>query len=263
MTHKPIYTSSLLAGWNDLEKELDAWTEAGRVADFWWRDDDAVTNTAALRRLLDLAEGTPLALAVIPSEADAKLVSILTPYSEIRVMQHGWSHTNHAPPEEKKCELGSHRPIPAVLMELAAGHARLTALFRSKFLPVLTPPWNRIDAALLPYLPGLGFTGLSADRPRKELEPAPELLQANTHADLVDWRAGTGFIGEGRALSAIVAHLQDRRSGRVDAAEPTGILTHHLVQDVATSDFLAKLIPLIARHAAARWLGASQVFRRP
>ncbi len=262
MTHKPVHTSSLLAGWNDLEEELTAWAEAGRMADFWWRDDDAATNTAALRRLLDLAEGTPLALAAIPAEADAKLVSVLAPYSEIRILQHGWSHANHAPPEEKKCELGLHRPMEAVLMELSAGYARLMALFRTKFLPVLTPPWNRIDRSLLPLLPTVGFTGLSTDKARPAAEPYPGLLQVNVHADLVDWRGGTGFVGEGRALALIVGHLEARRLGRADAEEPTGILTHHLVQDRATHDFLARLVPLIQKHAAARWLDLSRVFPR-
>ncbi len=34
-----------------LREELDRWDEAGLSAAFWLRDDDAVADTAALRRL--------------------------------------------------------------------------------------------------------------------------------------------------------------------------------------------------------------------
>ena len=40
--------------WEPLAEELERWRLAGRRADFWLRDDDAVEPTAELDRLLGL-----------------------------------------------------------------------------------------------------------------------------------------------------------------------------------------------------------------
>jgi len=66
-------------GWRELQDELDAWTDAGRVATLWWRDDDASGPSPALDRLLALQShyGVPLALAVIPQRLDPSLASLL------------------------------------------------------------------------------------------------------------------------------------------------------------------------------------------
>jgi D-arabinose 5-phosphate isomerase GutQ len=37
-------------------------------------------------------------------------------------------------------------------------------------------------------------------------------------------------------------------------------LTHHLVQDQATDEFLLRLLALTLAHPAARWLDAGEVF---
>jgi hypothetical protein len=42
--------------------------------------------------------------------------------------------------------------------------------------------------------------------------------------------------------------------------EPTGILTHHLVQDEATDAFLHRLGVVTGTHAAARWLDPTEIF---
>jgi hypothetical protein len=46
----------------------------------------------------------------------------------------------------------------------------------------------------------------------------------------------------------------------VCADEPTGILTHHLVQDEATDAFLDRLIAVSVAHPAALWLDAREIF---
>src|SRR5882762_5252455 len=97
------------ADWAELERELDAWGGNGQVATLWWRDDDAVRMTPALSRLLTAAAGTPLALAVIPGRLvehhAPELMQHLATHRNLRVLQHGWMHVNHAPPEAKKAEL--------------------------------------------------------------------------------------------------------------------------------------------------------------
>jgi len=92
-------------GWKALARELDAWARAGRTATFWWRDDDAVAPTPALKRLLRLAgrHRTPIALAVIPRPAVKSLFDRLADHANVRVLQHGYEHANHAPAGAKKC----------------------------------------------------------------------------------------------------------------------------------------------------------------
>lgn len=150
------------AAWQRLGEELDAWGEAGRTATLWWRDDDATRPGPALNRLLALAgnAGVPLALAVIPATAETGLGDLLRARPDIAVLHHGYAHINHAGDGEKKAELGAQRPLAVRLDELATGRARLSALL-ARALPVLTPPWNRIDADLVAHLPDAGFLGLS------------------------------------------------------------------------------------------------------
>jgi hypothetical protein len=245
--------------WADLERELDLWHAAGRPATLWWRDDDAVRPSPALDRLLTLADGLPLALAVIPEQATGALAERLAGCAELRVLQHGWRHTNHAPADEKKAELGAHRPELAMLDELVAGRQRLALLFGQRALAVLTPPWNRMSEALVPLLRGAGYGGISMAGPRRAAEPSPGLIQVNTHADLVAWRSG-GFVGTAPALGLITAHLAARRAGAADPAEPTGLLTHHLVMDEPGAAFVAELVAFTKRHKAVRWLGAVEAF---
>src|SRR6187455_1473895 len=92
--------------------ELKRWHAEGLELPIWWRDDDAIVPTEALDRLLALAEKfeAPLHLAVIPEPATPRLAERLSTVSTAFVLTHGWRHQNHAPPDKKKAEFGSHRP---------------------------------------------------------------------------------------------------------------------------------------------------------
>jgi hypothetical protein len=228
--------------WEGLRRELDAWGMAGRIATLWWRDDDAVAMSPALARLLALAEGVPLALAVIPADTEGF-------ESGATVLQHGWSHENNAPAPARKCELVD----LTVLDRLVIGKERLERLFGTRFLAVIAPPWNRIAGSVAARLPALGYRGLSVLGPRRSR------FEANVHVDLMDWRARC-FAGDGKVLRQLASHLSARRAGEVDADEPTGVMTHHLVHGAATERFLARLFATTRAHPAARWLEPRAVF---
>lgn len=249
--------------WRALEAELAAWSRAGRVAGFWWRDDDAVAPSPALDRLLDLAaeSGAGVALAVIPAAAKAALARTLADHpADTAVLQHGYAHTNHAPAGAKKCELLDAAVRPAILEELARGRERLSAQLGDRLLPVMVPPWNRIDAALVRRLPELGFTALSAYKARPAAAAAPGLLQVNCHLDILQWRPQRRFVGTEAALALLTGHLAAKRSSLADAEEPTGILTHHEVHDAAAWDFLAELLSFLERQESARMVPPREVF---
>ena len=222
--------------WRALADELELW---GEPAAFWWRDDDAEAWTPALEQLVKALEGVPFALAVVPAGAARGLPGV--------ILQHGWRHRNHAGEREKKAELGPHRPCEAMLAELDAGRERLRALYGARFLPVLVPPWNRIDPALAARLPAAGWQGLSVFRPRRSA------FETNAHVDPVAWRTHRGFRGEPEVLDDITAHLRDRRLGRADRSEPTGILSHHLAADARSFTFFRELARFITAHPRARW----------
>lgn len=251
-----------MTGWSDLDRELDIWADAGREATFWWRDDDAVEPTPALARLRELSRDhrVPLALAVIPLPAVSALAPFLLDHPTARPVQHGYAHRNHAAAGAKSTELGAARPIAFSEDDLGRGCRRMRELFGEAFLPVLVPPWNRIDPGLVQRLPRLGFRGLSTFGPRAEAEPAPGLTQVNTHLDIIDWRGSRGFVGEEKALRHLISHLRARREHSVDPAEPTGLLTHHLAHDASAWGFITALLPQISRHPAGRWLAPSEVF---
>ncbi|MGI9310055.1 MAG: polysaccharide deacetylase family protein [bacterium] len=256
-----------MTDWIDaLYRELDQWNYDGVEATFWWRDDDAQTPTPELDQLLALARryDAPLALAVIPAGLDRALATRLES-SAVAVLQHGFAHANHAARGEKKMELGDERDIEIVQRELSDGLRVLRDAFAARFIAVLTPPWNRIAPSLPPMLAQHGYRGLSTFAPRAAGEAAPGLRVVNTHVDVIDWkrasvRGARPFVGAHRATEAMVAHLRGRRCGAFDSAEPTGLLTHHLVHDNACWRFLSQLLAALDDHPAVKFISAAMAF---
>lgn len=249
-----------MSHWAALQAELDRWRAEGRAATLWWRDDDAEQPSPELERLLTLARRweVPLALAVVPARAGPELARRIGENGGVHVLQHGYAHCNHAPTGARACEFGADRPRAKVRAELAEGCARLQALIGMDALPVLVPPWNRIAVELLEELPPLGLAGLSTFRARASAEPVRGLRQTNCHVDLIDWRTQR-FVGEAKALGEFVAHLAARRASTVDATEPTGILTHHLVFDEGCWGFIEEFLRRTRSHPAVRWLNVAEV----
>jgi hypothetical protein len=261
MTYQPRVTAANRAEWPDLVVELDRWEETGRVAPLWWRDDDAAVPTPQLYRLLELADGAPLGLAVIPADAKPELATTLQWFPHISVLHHGWCHANHAT-SGKKCEYPAERHPVDVADEFDEGRKRLRTLFGPRALPVFVPPWNRFAERFVPLLREAGFIAISRMAPRKTA-PSRELARElprdltggiaaiDVDLDVVAWHEDRKFVGESAALARLVALLRARREGGDDAA--IGVLTHHLVMDTATEDFLARLGETVAAHRAARW----------
>jgi len=237
--------------WRVVEAELAAWAAAGRVAEFWWRDDDAVAPSAALDRVLEFE--LPVSLAVIPQDAEPALARHLADRNHVRVLQHGIAHRNHAPADAKRTELVAGLSLAA----LAEAATRMGGLFGPQLLPVLVPPWNRIAPELVAALPESGFAGLSTFGPRRRRLAAPGLVQVNTHADPVDWRARRARVPED--FATIVADaLALRRLGQADAAEPVGLLTHHRLDDPAVEALSTELVSIVTDHPAARWVALAE-----
>ncbi|MBM7331641.1 polysaccharide deacetylase family protein, partial [Agrobacterium sp. S2] len=223
--------------------------EAGKVADFWLRDDDAVAPTPALTQLLDLSarHSVPVVLAVIPQTTGQPLAEYLGNRPLVTVVVHGWSHSNFAGDGEKKQELGPHRPIEVVTTELTAGLTRLEALHGGRFVPVLVPPWNRIAPSLVDILSGLGsLRALSVFGAEKE----GSLQMINTHveSDGLAWNTGA------RDHAVLIDDIVRRLQVMFDGGGSMGFLTHHLVHDESAWQFIEALFAQTASHPASRWI---------
>lgn len=241
-----------------LARVLDDAQAAGRKVALWWRDDDAVTPTPALERLLALANrhAMPVAIAAIPTRADAALAERLAREPLARVLVHGLSHVNHAPAGEKKSEFGPHRPLDALARDADAALQLAAARFGDTSLPVFVPPWNRIDGELAKSLAGIGYRGLSTFG---RAVPVPGLAVANTHIDPVAWHDGGGLAPRARIDAVAAAALRAQLQGDGDLV--LGLLTHHLVQDDDTWKWCDTLLSFLLRHPAVIRADAEKVFR--
>jgi hypothetical protein len=247
-----------MSAWDALARECDAWAEIGRPVELWWRDDDAVADTPALRRLIGIATA-PLALAVIPARLEPSLAPLLKGQQNVSVLQHGFDHTNRAAAGAKKSEFPATRAWSEIAHDLQTGRARLSDAFGAQFVPALTPPWNRIDAGHAARLRELRYRGLTTYLARKP-ELAPGLIQVNTHVDVIDWHGTRGFLGLAPTLDLLTGHLAAKRLGEADSAEPSGLLTHHLVHDTETWEFLGELRDWCAKRPNIEWRSAADLF---
>jgi predicted glycosyltransferase len=234
-----------LSAWSRLATALDRLAAQDRILRIWWRDDDCRAPSPALDRLLDLARAhrAPVALAVIPAAVDPSLADRLACEALASVLVHGYAHRNHAPPHAKKEEL-SHRPLSDIETELTEGLARLIDLFGKRCLPVLVPPWNRLDRALVPRLAKLGFVGLSTFGAAPK--PPPEgLILVNTHLDPIDWRGHRSLADEASLIERLADEIETRLADEAAPDEPLGLLTHHLAHDAWIWGFLERLLALL------------------
>ena len=56
-------------------------------------------------------------------------------------------------------------------------------------------------------------------------------------------------------------HSSSRRTGAADGDEATGLMTHHLVQDNDTWQFVEQFIVRTNAHPAVKWVATNDVFR--
>jgi hypothetical protein len=248
------------AYWQPVRDELDNWRKAGLDAALWLRDDDATEPTPQLERLIALTGefDIALALAVVPARTGPALSQRLERVLHVHPLVHGWAHANHAPPDEKKQELGDHRPRATVLGDVDRGLRRLADLYGERLVPILVPPWNRIAVPFLDDLPDLGFKGLSSFGHR--LASRPGLKIVNTHVDIVDSHAGNVCRDHGLLAASLARELE---LARVHGGWPVGILSHHLVSDDDAFRFLRDLFAITARSSNVRWRSPRDLLAAP
>jgi peptidoglycan/xylan/chitin deacetylase (PgdA/CDA1 family) len=222
---------------------------------FWWRDDDAAADDPRLERLLAIAEehAVPIALAVVPERLEAAAVRRILACPWAQVLQHGLAHQDHRSVDGRKCELVDRLDLD---QRLVAARVMLADKFGERFVPVLVPPWNRIEPGLRARLPELGFIGLSTFAGRRSPPTVPGLCQFDTHVDVIRWQEERRHLGAAEIVAAVDAAAA-RHAG------PLGLLSHHLVTDVSGFVALDRAIGLLQDRAGATFRASDTLFRGP
>jgi hypothetical protein len=221
--------------------ELGRWRRLGIRPRLWWRDDDAREPSAALDRLLQLADGRPLALAVIPDGDLDALSARLSLEHNLAIGQHGVNHINRRPAGETPSEYPAPPTAEEIAERVAGGSDRMR---RAGLAPTFyTPPWNAID-------PGLGRAVSRAGIPVLSAGPTvlhyADLVYMASEADVTAWKGAARFKGALRIMSALQQAMQARRQAG-DLRRSIGLLTHHLAHDEATWRFLTWGLPVFDR----------------
>jgi hypothetical protein len=125
---------------------------------------------------------------------------------------------------------------------------------------VLVPPWNRIDSELVARLREAGIAGLSTYKRRAARMAAPGVMQINTHCDPIDWRGGGGLLPEAALVRQFARLIAETAQEPVDAREPLGLLSHHLVHDEAVWAFLGRFLSTLSQSGAVRFVSAASIF---
>ncbi|AGW13983.1 polysaccharide deacetylase family protein [Megalodesulfovibrio gigas] len=151
--------------------------------------------------------------------------------------QHGRQHVNHET-AGKKMEFGPARTREEKHLDLTAGRLRLETLLGPAFLPLFTPPWNRVDEDTLELLAELGYAAIS--RSRNARPPAlPSLPDVYINVDLHTRKEPT----PDAAWTGLLQELEDgAAAGRI------GIMCHHQRMNRAALDWLAGFLSLLAGH---------------
>ena len=245
--------------WQLLEDELQLWNQPVAM---WWRDDDAVEDTAALRQLVSLQQLDgliPLHLASIPMLLKNTLPELLSICPNVWVLQHGYNHQSNAIDGQRKVELGGNQSLHQLMQKLTSGRKKLQKAFSQRYLDIIVPPWNRYNSVAAEAFEQLHYKALSGLGMRGEQLSSIALL--NVHVDIIDWKTRS-FVGTQTCIEKIIEQLQLRRMSPINTIEPLGLMTHHLAHDQACWDFLHEFMSKTAHHPKIEWLQAEQALNR-
>lgn len=230
------------------QHELAAWAQDGHTLSLWWRDDDARGPTPRLDRLLAISERNkvPVALAVVPSVENRELAKRIKGFRGVTVVQHGIDHVNRATANERRAR----EMATAWGAQNIAARIEATRELRRmpNWVPLFVPPWDHAHACLDTALRTTGFMGRSGGG----VLQSEGLVTIDAHLEVLRWKGGARFRGEGRFMHRLVRLCCERRRAR-QWTKPIGIVTHHLQHDEASWKFLERFVPWARCNSAIVW----------
>ena len=217
-------------------------------ATVFFRADDIAIPSAKQNRLLELFAryDAPLCAAIVPawinrSRWQAISDCVQGKHRLFAWHQHGWIHHNHET-VGKKQEFGPGASYARKRRDILRGRDKLTGILGEHFLPVFTPPWNRLDQDTMHILRELGFRAIS--RYRGDRIPAlPGLPDLAVNVDLHTRREGSAEAGWEGLLTELDQAL---------ATGIAGFMIHHQRMNGQAFAFLDALLPRLLAHPGIR-----------
>ena len=232
---------------NRLHEAAERWTGNHAPAVFFRADDIGAGGRAfeALCRLFRHHE-TPLAMAVVPawiSQVRREQLFHSAPLEEPLWgwHQHGWRHVNWQR-TGKKSEFGEQRPFEKQWRDIWQGRQKMEEIFLDRFIPVFTPPWNRLSPLTVKIVQQLNFRGISlaGPLPRGARQPSG-LANLRVQIDLHTRKA--------REPEKDYLDLLDELTALMGKKEPIGIMVHHHRMSLFAFDFLHELLTVLNHHS--------------
>lgn len=230
-----------------LTRVLEAFESSPPTHVFFRADDIAIPSRNQHRLLQMFAHfEVPLCAAVVPawlneSRWESICATVQDKHHLFSWHQHGWVHTNHET-AGKKHEFGPGTTPHRKRRDLARGRDKLQRILGRQFLPVFTPPWNRMDLETMGILKDLGFAAIS--RYSNATPPTfPELPDFPASVDLHTRKETTPQ----DSLAAFLRELKVSLSrGWV------GFMIHHQRMSPSAFSFLEALLPQLAVQPSLR-----------
>jgi len=149
--------------------------------------------------------------------------------------QHGWRHVNHET-QGKNQEFGPGYPEEKKRNDLRRGMSRIRELAGDSFIPVFTPPWNRMDETTMDILTELGFRGISRSENARPAAPA----------HLPDLQVNVDLHTRKEPLAHECLHNLLNELTRAVATGRCGVMLHHQRMNRTAVNGLETLLKLVA-----------------
>lgn len=243
-----------------LHGAAEQWTSTHGPAVFFRADDIGAGGRAfeALCRLFRHHE-TPLAMAVVPawlSQVRQEQLFRSAPLEEPLWgwHQHGWRHVNWQR-SGKKSEFGEQRPFEKQWRDIWQGRQKMEDIFGDRFIPVFTPPWNRLSPLTVRIVQQLNFKALSLAGPLpRGTRPPSGLTNLRVQIDLHTRKGTDPEKDYGDLLDEITATLAKK--------EPVGFMVHHHRMTRFAFEFLDELLTLLKHGSPVRLLDFRSILGR-
>jgi peptidoglycan/xylan/chitin deacetylase (PgdA/CDA1 family) len=166
--------------------------------------------------------------------------------------QHGWNHHNHEP-VGKKQEFGPGAGLEQKRRNIVRGKDKLQDILGDHFLPVFTPPWNRLDRETLEILRDQGFVAISRYRGAK-LPSIPDLPDLFANVDLHTRKEQSPQDGWQSLLDELDQAL---------ATGIAGLMIHHQRMNPAAFAFLHWLLLHIGKFPGVSLCSYADLLKEP
>lgn len=239
--------------WRDQLEKAIVRASGNRAHTIFFRADDIGAGGRAFEAMCRLFRyhEIPIAMAVVPAWLSAvrrtqlfQAAPLEEPYWGWH--QHGWRHVNWQR-VGKKSEFTEQRPFEKQWHDIWQGQQKMKEIFGDHFLPVFTPPWNRLSAATLRIIQELNFQGVSLAGPFPRGVKSPITLRnLRIQVDLHTRKEKDGLADFGALLEELTIHPSKR--------EPLGIMIHHHHMTYFAFEFLHELLSILKNRTRSRFL---------